>query len=119
MMNEFLQRDVQPGRSGRPTPDAAWGLLSESLTGYDWHGGFYAAPSHRAAAQGSIGRGLGAWLRARRAAREVATLGPRERSDARLPLAPRQPAVHDTLWERAAAWAASRAPGGPCIGAPC
>lgn len=110
MMNETLEYSSRRAAVGRPTPDAAWGLLSHSITGYDWHGGYYAAP----ATGGRRRVGLLRWLRNRRAAHEVAQLSARERRDVRLPEPARRPPGRDHFWERVASWAGSRTPGNPC-----
>lgn len=116
MMSELLVTDPRNTTTGRPTPTAGWSLLSQGLTGYDWHGGFYAAPQvHRPAAR----RSLVTRLRERRAARELRGLTARERVDARLPQPTSAPRQRETLWERAAAWASARTPGGPCPDGAC
>jgi len=119
MMNEILQSDSDLRTTGRPTPDAAWGLLSESLTGFDWHGGYYAPPRTPVLGSRVAGRGLRGWLRARRAANEIDGMSARERQDARLPVQPRRLVAREPLWERVAAWAAVRNPARPCVHKPC
>lgn len=114
MMNEFLyQNEPARSRAGRPDAGPAWGLLSQNLTGYDWHGGFYAAPV--AARRGP--RATGGW--SRRATRELAKLSARERRDARLPEPRRRPVARDALWQRVATWAMARVPGDPCPDGTC
>jgi hypothetical protein len=116
MMSELFVTNSGDTPTGRPTPTAGWSLLSQGLTGYDWHGGFYAAP---AAPRPAPRRSLVARLRERRAARELRGLTARERADARLPQATGAPRQRETLWERAAAWASARTPGGPCPDGAC
>lgn len=117
-MNEILRTDGGVPTTGRPTPSAAWRLLSESFTGFDWHGGFYAAPGKAAPRPAPRRTGLKRWVAARRAARELAQLTSRERADARLPRVSSQRPVpgREALHERVAAWAFSRTPGDPYLG---
>lgn len=107
MVNKILQQSRHRPMFGRPAPDAAWRLLGHGMTGYDWHGGYYAAPRWTPAPAER--------RRARRDARELEYLGAHVRRDAGLPEQPARPRVsQDTLWQRVASWAQSRVPGDPC-----
>lgn len=99
-MNNFSGQEWVYSATGRPATAPAWGLLTESMTGYDWHGGFYAAPQASAPTRRT----------GRREAAELKHLSARDRRDAGLPVNPPQ-RRRLSLGDRMAAWGYTLVPG--------